>query len=379
MTEAAEKRKIKIKDWFLLCPFRHVLCALGLILIGAYFALRDNTRLMEALGSGFVRLWHRFYSGLFDFLPLSMAEVLIVAGVLAALVYIIFTAVQLIRKGEKLKRLYHLAMTVLAAFSAIYGGFCLLWGVYYYAPDFETQSGLLSQPISTEQLETVTRYFTGLANEYGKQVKRDENGVFCEPTEDIFAYAPGLYDAVEELFPCLEAAARHAKPFYFSRIMSYIGFTGFFFPFTGEANINTDSPACFIPSTIAHEFAHQRGVAAEDEANFVAVLACLSDGDPVYCYSASLLAYVYLSNALYKADYEAWAENYTRLSASVRADLAENNAYWKQFETPVGDASDAVYTGFLQSYGQELGLQTYGACVDLLVAYYYDIASNTAS
>ena len=33
-------------------------------------------------------------------------------------------------------------------------------------------------------------------------------------------------------------------------------------------------------------------------------------------------------------------------------------------------ASDAVYEGFLYSYGQTLGLKSYGACVDMLVAYY---------
>ena len=44
--------------------------------------------------------------------------------------------------------------------------------------------------------------------------------------------------------------------------------------------------------------------------------------------------------------------------------------YWKQFETPVQTVSNAVYEGFLQSYDQELGLKSYGACVDLLVNYY---------
>ena len=45
---------------------------------------------------------------------------------------------------------------------------------------------------------------------------------------------------------------------------------------------------------VAHELSHQRGVAKEQEANFTAVLASLRYGDPVYCYSASLLAYTHL-------------------------------------------------------------------------------------
>ena len=52
----------------------------------------------------------------------------------------------------------------------------------------------------------------------------------------------------------------------------------------------------------------------------------------------------------------------------------EQNEYWKQFETPVSTVADSVYTGFLQSYGQTDGLKTYGKCVDLLIAYYYETA-----
>ena len=167
--------------------------------------------------------------------------------------------------------------------------------------------------------------------------------------------------------------AVHAKGLICSRVMSLIDFTGFFFPFTAEANVNTDAPSCMLPATVAHELAHQRGVAKEQEANFVAVLACLDYGDPEYVYSAALLAYTHLSNALFGADRAAWEEIYAGLDEAVKRDFAADRLYWKQFETPVREASNAVYEGFLQSYDQELGLRSYGACVDLLVNYYFRI------
>ena len=37
-------------------------------------------------------------------------------------------------------------------------------------------------------------------------------------------------------------------------------------------------------------------------------------------------------------------------------------------------ASNTVYDSFLKSNGQELGMQSYGACVNLLVHYYIDEA-----
>ena len=372
MPIAAEKRKNIFRRWFALCPVRHTLTLVSLAVIGAYFALRGNFPLMTWMSERVVRPWHRFFGRLFNALPFSLAGVLIAALVLGCLAYIVYSVVQAVRRGGVGRRVYLLAVTAVGLTALIYAGFCLLWGVYFYTSDFEDQSGIYGTALSVEQLESVTRYFAGLANSYGTQVLRDENSLYAADMDEIFERSAVLYDNVETSFPCLAGDGLRPKPFQFSGIMSLMNFTGFFSPFTGEANINVASPACMTPSTIAHELAHQRGVAAEDEANFVAVLACLENGDPDYCYSASLLAYIHLSNALYKADAERWQTIRDGLSPGVRADIADNNAYWQRRKTVVSKTSDAVYTGFLHSYGQTLGMQTYGACVDLLVAYYYN-------
>lgn len=379
MNAVTEKNEHRLRRWFRLCPRRHIFTLFGALLIGAYFLLRGIPGLMQSVCTRVIRPWHHFCARLCNRLPFSAAEVLIVLGVLLALGYIIYTVVQLIRVQERGKRVYRFFMTCLAAFALIYGGFCLLWGVYYYSADFEDQSSIRAEPVSVEQLTTVTLWFTDLLNDYAGQVPRDEAGCFAVPQEEFFAHAPALYRSAVQKVPCLAGEELAPKPFFFSRFMSYINFTGFFFPFTGEANINVDVPPALIPSTIAHELAHQRGVAEEDEANFVAVLASLEDGDPAYCYSAALMAYIHLGNALYRSDRDAWRANYARLSNGVLADLAANSAYWEQFETPVSTVSDSVYSGFLQSYGQTLGLQTYGKCVDLLIAYYYETALEAIS
>ena len=63
------------------------------------------------------------------------------------------------------------------------------------------------------------------------------------------------------------------------------------------------------------------------------------------------------------------------LPPEVRADLADNNAYWAQFQdTAVQKVSNEVYDRFLKGYGEEQGLQSYGTVVDLLVVYYRDAA-----
>ena len=261
-------------------------------------------------------------------------------------------------------------MTVLSAVLLVYAGYSILWGSYYYADSFAQDGGFEQRDISVDELETVTKFFASLLNEYGEQVCRDEGGFYTVDKEDIIARSAGIYRNTEELHPSLSGPEVPVKGILSSRFLSYMDFTGFFFPFTGEACVNTDFPASLFPSTVAHELAHQRRVAREQDANFAAVLSCMESGDLDYCYSGCLLAYTYLGNALYDAAYVRWEKVYESLSDSVLLDMALNRAYWDQFDTPVQTVSNSFHEGLLQSYDQELGLKSYGACVDMLVCYY---------
>lgn len=375
MNKTAEKKRPPLSALYRLSPAGHIIAAVSAALILLHLLTRDNHALMVWVSERLVRPVHRALAVLNDHLPFSVAELLIGLAVIAVLVYIIYTIIKLIRCGGRLKRLYAAVINLLAAGLAVYAGFCMLWGVYYYGNDFMTRSGLKNDNISVEQLETVTEYFAALVNEYSSQVPRDADGNYVADCDAILRRSNEVYANVEETLPCLSGPAVRAKGVYFSRVMSYTDFTGFFFPFTAEANVNTDFPPALFASTVAHELAHQRGVAKEQEANFAAVLASLEYGDAEYCYSACMLAYTHLGNALYSADYDAWKSIYLTLNEDVRRDFAANREYWAQFETPVQKVSNTVYEGFLHSYDQTMGLKSYGACVDLLVNYYYEQAS----
>ena len=203
-------------------------------------------------------------------------------------------------------------------------------------------------------------------------VPRDEDGCFAAPRGEIFERSTEVYAALYDEFPFLRLAGgeRRPKAFRCSDALSAIGFTGFFFPFTGEANLNVDSPAAWLPSTICHELAHLRGVASEQECNFIAILAATRSDDPAYRYSGWLLGYIYLANALYRYAPDRWQAIRETLTESVVADIRANNAYWAQFEGPVSTAWDRVYDSFLKGYGDADGVQSYGTVVDLLLAYY---------
>ena len=74
--------------------------------------------------------------------------------------------------------------------------------------------------------------------------------------------------------------------------------------------------------TSAREIAHTMGFAKENECNFLGWLACATGGIPDYEYSGHFSAYIYCSNALYKADKELWRSASANLSQKVKKDLA---------------------------------------------------------
>ena len=372
--ETTSTKKRGLAAIWKLCPKRHILLLVSAALVALHRLTRADHSLMVFLSEKAVRPLQRALGRLNARVPFSVAELLIALAVIALLVFTVFQIVSLVRKGERPARLYRTLVTLLAAPLAVYALFCMLWGVYYYADDFAEKSGFENGPVSAAQLERVTRYFAALANEYAPQVPRDEKGLCVSDRAEILKKSPEVFEKTERDWPCLAGPPLAAKGILCSRIMSRLDFTGFFFPFTAEANVNMDSPACDLAATVAHELSHQRGVAKEQEANFVAVLACLDYGDPDYVYSAALLAYTHLANALGRADAEAWQEIYDGLDEPVRRDLANRRSYWRQFDTPLRKASNTVYEGFLYSYDQELGLKSYGACVDLLVNYYDEAA-----
>lgn len=365
------KKKNLIARWFSLCPKRHVFIAVCAVLTGLYFLLRGNRGAMNAVTDKVVHPYQHFMARLCSHVPFSVTEMLVAAVVLAMLVYIIYQLAAVIRKPERGKRVYITIVTLASVAIGVYTALSWLLGVTYYADNFSDKSGLSDEPVSAAELLAVTEYFAEQVNFYSDKVDRDANGVYTCDEDSLFEKNEHLYDSIAEEFPCLDAVYIKTKPMVFSRIMSMTDFTGVFFPFTGEANVNVDSPLCFRASTIAHEMAHQRGVASESEANFVAVAACMSYDDADFRYSGALMAYVHLSNALYDTDYDAWLGVYNTLNDDVKRDLAYNHEYWAQFKSALSEATTGAYDSFLKSNGFD-GMCSYGACVDLLVAYYYD-------
>ena len=352
----------------------HLWLAVNGVLLGLYFVLRHHRGLMNSFADHVTTPLKAALGQLCALTCLSVMELLYALAAVGAAAYAVWSVAAVIKaKGRRRQRAYSAVLLAADVCLTVYTLFCLMWGVNYWTDSFRDRSGLAAQPVAVEDLKSVTAYFARQLADTADTVPRDENGIYAVPKEPILSESRAVYGGVTELFPFLQFRDTGVKAVRCSRIMSIMGFTGVYFACVGESNVNVDSPACLLPSTIAHELAHQRGIAWEQECNFLGVLASVTSGMPDYAYSGWLLGFIHLGNALYETDPEAYQAIRSTLPPEVNADLRDNNAYWDQFrDNVVEKVTDTVYDAALKSYGDANGMQSYSMVVELLVAYYKD-------
>ena len=141
------------------------------------------------------------------------------------------------------------------------------------------------------------------------------------------------------------------------------------FPFTGEANVRAGVPALDFPKMLAHEKAHQRGIARESEANFWGYLSAARSPDALTRYSAFRFASGQMLAALAQVDRDS-ATAIARLRLpGVRRDIQHSNRYWEQFRGRGTAIGSAVNNAFLRSNRVEGGVRSYSMSAQLIIAH----------
>lgn len=352
-----------------------------LLLLPAAFALdlaaKSSPDFAEWYAVTIYPVYAQFFSAVTGVLPFSLGEFCLIALVLFLLVYLARGIYRLIRiKKDRFARLVRflsipLLIAVCIAFLCVTN-----YGTNHRRYSFAAVSGLTVRDSSAEELYDLCVTLTETANALREDVTEDENGVFtlADSVQTNAARAKTLFNALHADYPTLYTTGT-PKPVVFSEVMSYLDISGIYCPFTFEANVNVHMDDVGIPFTMCHELSHLSGYMREDEANFIAFLACIQSDDADFRYSGAFLAMVHASNALYSADYALWEQAAALRSDAVERDIASNNAYWARYDTPVAEVSNRVNDAYLKANGQENGVQSYGRMVDLLLAYYRENAA----
>ena len=312
-------------------------------------------------------------STLTGLVPFSMAEVCIASLILFAL----WMIVRMIRGlRDKEQKIFDVLNRFFSTAAAIASVICLLFvmncGLNYSRYSFTTYSGLTIRDSSAQELAALCAELIEEANELRPLITEDETGVTVLTASDYetAAKTKAAFDTLSQQYPVLQGSYAQPKPVFFSKLMSYTQITGFFFPYTFEANINVAAPDYTIPATMCHELAHLRGFMREDEANFVSYLACMASEDTELRYSGTMLALVHSMNSLYGADFETFCALNALYHPGVSRDFTYNNWYWQQYEGAVAEVSDKINDTYLKVNHQTDGVKSYGRMVDLLLADY---------
>jgi len=308
---------------------------------------------------------------LFDWLPFSVAEIVVGALLLGAALRLLQLVVwSLKREISAWNALLRLLGDGLAIGGMAYLGFLLVWGLNYQRQPFARTAGLRVGPAPVSELELLSVELVEEANRLRVDVAESATGVMrlSAGFQRTLAHAGAGFRAASQQHPALAGRCLRPKPVAASVILSYLGISGIYFPFTGEANVNGSVPTPLLPFSASHELAHQIGFAREDEANYLACLACRSNPSPDYRYSGVLAASGYALSALAGVDREAFERVSQRRSPAVARDLQAVAEWAARYRGRVSEASERVNDAYLRTQGQRDGVASYGRMVDLLLA-----------
>ncbi len=351
---------LKRTKWFWLTVF---------VLIVLIKLLASNADFVEKFYTGY------FYPGisialrfLFGWLPFSIGDLFYFAAG-CWLAYVLIRNVAFLFRKKLTGRIFlQKLLRVFVVLVIIYISFNILWGLNYDRVGVASQLGLSTAAYDTADVIVLQELLLKKANENKEALLRSAKKY---PSKDeLFKRAKFCYYNVSKIYPFIQYKSPSIKSSFYGEMGNYLGFTGYYNPFSGEAQVNTTVPKFLLPYITTHEMAHQLGYAKEDEANFVGYLAAANSSDTLFRYSAYIDLFIYANREVYYFDSALAKVTMTKLDTAIKIDLIE----WKKFNLAHTSFIEPVitwlYGNYLKANQQPSGMRSYNEVVGMLIAYY---------
>lgn len=336
--------------------------------IGIKWYSASSARVEGGYSAGFYKGVTVIMRGLFGWLPFSIGDILYGLFVVWLLVKTVQLVKIVLRKKATAAGFKRGLQKALLVFLLLYVLFNGLWGINYNRKGIAYQLGLKMEPYSNDDLKNINAILVDKVNAAKKSLV--SNKAVYPSSQQLFAKVQDNYKAIDSLYPFLAYEHQSLKPSLWGWLGNYTGFTGYYNPFTGEAQVNTTVPRFLQPFTACHEVAHQLGYAKEMEANFVGYLAASASTDTLFQYSVYLDLFIYSNRNLYHSD-SASASGFARqLLPEIKDDLAEWRAFNRRHKNPVEPIIRWMYGKYLEQNQQPQGVLSYDEVTSFLIAYY---------
>lgn len=362
-------RKIKEKINAYIPRASQIIILIGLFSAAINIAYAASETFADWFNANVSSLIRVFLAYLTAWLPFSLAEYIVIALPVLA-VAVIVCAEKYAAKTEH--GTIRTVSALLSAVIVIYSIFSLCFGAGYRTTSLDKRMGLSAREVTAEDLcqtmRIVVAEINGLENEI--EYAKDIGSVMPLDHSECVKLCAESYKKLSGEYSFIPDFKVPVKRIVLSPVMTYTHISGVYSFFTGEANVNINYPDYVNVFTIAHEMAHQRGIARENEANFIAYLVCISSDNAYMRYAGYMNMYEYLADALYEASPSLYAKATANLCKGARFEMKCYKAFFDKYrDSKAASVSSAVNNTYLESVGDK-GEKSYGLVVDLAVAYH---------
>jgi hypothetical protein len=351
------------------------ICTIVLVtaaIIIKFYSANPN-RVEAGYAVGFYPSMAAFFRFIFGWLPFSFGDILLGAAGLWLLWKLIDGVKALIKKRVTKTSFLDGLKKVIIILLLINVVFNFFWGINYNRQGIASQLNLKMDSVNYTDLAKVTTLLIEKMNASKKYLLT--NNITYPTNVVLFKKIKAAYDKAKLQFPFLQYRNVSIKPSMWGWLGNYTGFSGYYNPFTGEAQVNTTIPKFLQPFTTCHEVAHQLGYAKEEEANTVGYLAALNSGDSLLLYSTYFDLYSYTSRQLrfesfIRKDTLLIKELNKMIITAVKADMKEVIIFYNRYRNPVEPFVRKGYGFYLKNNNQPKGVLAYDDVTGFLIAYY---------
>lgn len=332
-----------------------------------------------------------FYPGIADFwgrilgvFPVAVGELLMYLGALMLLMLLPLSFLLLFlreKNGYRHFTVIYLKSSLLIAESVLLI-YTLNWVIPFRSDLLEVEGGV-ERGYTLEEIRNVRNDIVLRLNECAEAVERDESGrvVYYDVDKSVFQAMQSLrgdYPLLGGYYPPMKAALC-------SDFLEWMDIGGYTYPYTMEVTYNVYVTDLYYPFLLAHESSHHKGYYQENEANFIAFLACTNSEDPLVRYAGYNEIYYYINDAYYEALYavrdgesaDAEWKQQPQVSGKVYKDRMDTwEASEQKYEAashPAQDfapaAADVAEVGW-SVQGEVLQENSYDGVVKMLLEYY---------
>lgn len=296
--------------------------------------------------------------------PFSIYDFFIVIAIIYLLKLILFV----ISKKTSFKNfLFSLIRFVTILVAWFYFG----WGISYFRKDYYSRTNILETSFNADNLREFTTRFINDANKSYVEFEVIEKEEIRKEIEKTYSYIN------EPLVINYPNGKRRVKKMVFESMFTKMSISGYYGPFFNEIHVNNYSLNLTYPFTLAHEMAHQFGVAKESEANLYAFIVCVNSNDERIRYSAYASTIGYLLNDVRSLLPDEYEEIFYSVKPEIIRDLQRNSEHWLTArDETLSDAQDKAYDAYLKSNRISSGRENYSEVVGLLISSYDSIITK---